>query len=90
MSQTQTSIEFKTGGISEFAEFTIALNYKLDQYDNICQHAKDGVMPMVVIARNEGGNNITTVCAQCICLAVDSIYHPTEPLEGCPEVKSIT
>lgn len=63
-------IEILTGGISEFPNFVLSINYKITEYDNICPHVVNGMLPIGIIARNEGGYNSTIVCGDCIIGAI--------------------
>jgi len=62
--------EIKVGGFWDGAIFLIETNYELDSDEKIvCPHVKDGKVPAMVIASNEGGFNSTGVCLHCIIQA---------------------
>jgi hypothetical protein len=64
-------IDISSGGIWDFEDWTLRVNYRMDKYDRgPCPHTRDGIVPFVVVALNEGGYNSTGVCAQCIIEAV--------------------
>lgn len=66
------NVEFKipVGGISEFHYFILSINYKIDEYDDTCHHVVNGILPIGIIAMNEGGYNRTIVCGDCITDAI--------------------
>ena len=68
------NIVIEKGEFAEGMEWEICfdfheMGYSIDA-DNSCKHVKDGVVRAVVYARNEGGNNCTAVCLDCILDAI--------------------
>jgi hypothetical protein len=61
----------ETGGIWDNREIDIYIDY----LSSACPHSKNGAIPLVVVATNEGGYNSTGVCAECIAEAVDKIKN---------------
>jgi hypothetical protein len=67
--------KFHEGGIWELKDWIIDKNHKVDL--KYCRHCMKNICPRVVIAFNEGGENSTGVCLDCILEAAAQL-----PLES--------
>lgn len=70
MGKSNIKFEIPIGGINEFPYFILSINYKINEYDNICPHVISGILPIGIIAMNEAGHNHTIVCGNCITEAI--------------------
>ena len=75
------------GDYGEFPDFNIELDEKVELLwkgrSHLCKHAYSveedekgritAIVPFLVKSHNEGGNNLTIVCAECIIEEVEKI-----------------
>jgi hypothetical protein len=53
-------------GEFEYQDWDIAFNYKVDAYQEVCPHIKDGILRTVVVAITDREKDRTIVCLDCI------------------------
>jgi hypothetical protein len=67
VSDRPNEVEINIGCLSDGPEWAIRYNVAMKHDDLFkCKHVKDGRLPRVVVAENEGGYNSTWVCLDCI------------------------
>ena len=56
------------GGLWDECEFEVHTNYLHDPGGCFpyCEHSDDGMIPYVAIMRNQGGNDSTGICMECM------------------------